>query len=526
MNTFFDKVQKWWEERNFSQKFTLVFLLVAFVGILTYLLALSRQPDWDVLYDKISPTDASSVAAHLKDNGVLFRVTNGGETILVPKEILDQTRLDIAEADIIKQDEVGLEELSNIPLGTNQDQQKLWRQRIIQGELARTIQVIKGVQKARITIAEPERSIFVSEDEKPSASVMLQLLPGSKIKQEQVKAIKNLVAHAVPRLTPEDVFVSDQNGNALSEEIANSSSNLDDLRASYERKVEKKVKEVLVKLVGSDNVTVAVNAEINFDKTTAQIERYIPTTQSTDGVASGVLVSEQQLGENYTGQDGAGPGGVPGTASNITNPTYMANAGGGNKSSDYNKNSTIKNFEVSKEIKNITYAPGQVERLTVAVAVNKVLTSKEHDKIEELVQTASGADTARGDIITVTGMSFAGLEDIDEKKELLKEQAKWDNIYKAIEVFGPYAFLVILGGVPLAILWSLLRKPVEAVAIEEYEEPDYEFPDVPEILEAATIPVIEAKLDPEIERMREEINAFVMNDAAEAARLLLTFIKE
>ncbi|MGD9580400.1 MAG: flagellar basal-body MS-ring/collar protein FliF [Vampirovibrionia bacterium] len=528
MNNLMEQLKKWWEERSFSQKFSLMFLIVALIAILTYLFTVTNQPDWDVLYDDLAETDAAAVASHLKENGVLFRISNGGKTILVPKEIIRDTKLEVAEANLISQDHVGLEVLPNMPLGLTQSQQVLWKQRIIQGELARTIERIKGVKKAKVNVAEGERSIFSSEDEAPKASVMLELYPGAKLKPEKIQAVKNLVAHSIPRLTPDEVFVSDENGTALSEDATQSGSSLDDLKSSHEKRIAKKVTEVLSKLVGNGNMTVAVTAEMNFDKATAQIERYIPTTETEDGKASGVLVSEQILGEQYIGKDGKTPqGGTPGTASNVTNPTYVASSAGGNdKSSDYNKQSTIKNFEVSKEIRNITYAPGQIERLTVAVAINKILTSEQHEQIKNLVETASGADLARGDQIIVTAMAFAEAQDLEAKQKALEEQAKMDSIYSAVETFGPYILVIIFGGTTLLIFWSLIKRPARAVELPSEEDDHYDYPDIPEILEAASIPVIEAKLDPEIERMREEINGFVMSDPAEAARLLLTYIKE
>lgn len=529
MNNFLEQLKKWWDERSFGQKFSLMFLIIALIAILTYLFTVTNQPDWDVLYDDLAQTDAAAVASHLKENGVLFRVSNGGKTILVPREVIEDSRLNVAEANLITQDHVGLEALGSAPsLSTNQSQQALWKQRIIQGELARTIEKIKGVKKARVNVAEAERSIFTSEDEAPKASVMLELYPGAKLKLEKIQAIKNLVAHSVPRLTSSEVFVADQNGTALSEDVTQSGSSLDDLKSTQEKKIAKKVEEVLSKLVGPGNMTVAVTADMNFDKATAQIERYIPTTQSDENGASGVLVSEQILGEQYTGKDAKQPqGGTPGTASNVTNPTYVASSGtGADKSSDYNKKSTIKNFEVSKEIRNITYAQGQIERLTVAVAINKILTTEQHDQIKNLVQTASGADLARGDQIIVTAMAFAVAQDLEAKQKALEEQAKMDSIYSAVETFGPYALIILFGGTTLLIFYSLLRRPARVVELPSEEEEYYEFPDTPEILEAASIHVIEAKLDPEIERMRDEINGFVMSDPAEAARLLLTFIKE
>jgi flagellar M-ring protein FliF len=527
MNNIMEQIKIWWEERSFGQKFSLLFLTVALVAVLTYLFALGKQPDWEILADGLAPTDAAAVASHLKSAGIVYRISDGGKAILVPKEVVDQTRLEIHEADLITQDEEGLEGIGNLPIGLTETFQKLSRQKMLQGEIVRTIKKINGVQNARISIAEPERSIFTSQDDTPTASVMLVLDPGAKIKQEQIKAIKNLVSHSIPRLIPERVFVSDQYGNVLSEELANSGSSLDDLRSSYELKTERKVKEVLLSLVGRDNVSVAVTAEMNFDRTTAKIERYIPTSQNTDGTAAGVLISEQTSDEQYSGKDAKNPGGVPGTASNIADPGYAAaDNENANKSSDYNKNSRVKNFEVSKEIKDIIYAPGEVERLTVAVAVNKVLTSEELEKIETLVRTASGADPARGDVITVTDMTFAGIKDIEKKEAALQKDLQMSYYLSIADKVAPYLLILLFGGITLGILWSLIRRPVEVEEMHEIEEPMFDFPEAPEILEAASIPIVEAKLDPEIERMRNEINSFVMNDPGEAARLLLSYIKD
>ena len=522
-----EQIKNWWIERSFGQKFSLLFLVIALVGVMTYLFAVSTQPDWEVLHDKLSPADASAVAAHLKSNGILYKITNGGQTVLVPRKVVDQARLEIAREDIITHEEVGYEGIHDIPLGLTETFQKLSRQRMLQGEIVRSIKKIRGVESASILVAEPERSIFTSQDELPSASVMLVLDPGVKIKQEQIKAIKNLVSHAVPRLSYERVFVSDQNGKVLSEKITDSSSSIDELRSLYEDKIEQKVHEVLINVVGKGNIKVAATAEINFDRTTAKIERYIPTGQASDGTAAGVLISEQILDEKYEGKDGKGPGGIPGATTNINDPSYVAADGdGANKSSDYNKNSTVKNFEVSKEIKDIVYAPGQVQRLSIAVAVNKVLTNQERLAIEDLVKSAAGIDMARGDIVTVHGMAFAGLKELKQQEELMQKEMEMNQYMSLIDKIAPYALILLFGGVTLSILWSLIKRPVEVEAYEEIAEPEFDFPEAPEILEAASIPIVEAKLDPEIERMRNEINQFVMNDPGEAARLLLSYIKD
>ena len=143
---------------------------------------------------------------------------------------------------------------------------------------------MSGVRKARVQIADPERSVFSERDEAPTASVMLILEPGYKLKTSQVKAIKNLVAYAIPRLTPEKVFLTDQAGNNLSDEIEKNSNDIESYKTNFENQTAKKVQSVLDKIVGPDNASVQVSADIDFNSTRSTIESYTPVGDTQQGV--------------------------------------------------------------------------------------------------------------------------------------------------------------------------------------------------------------------------------------------------
>lgn len=157
-------------------------------------------------YSDLNDTDAVAVVEHLKQAGYSYKLSDDKRSVFVPAELKEQLRIEVAENDIIQDSNPGFQLLDQVNFGATDFHNQMTKQRIYQDEITRTIEKISGVRKARVQIAEPERSVFADKDEEPSASVMLILEPGYKLKTEQIKAIKNLVAYAVPRLTPEKVF--------------------------------------------------------------------------------------------------------------------------------------------------------------------------------------------------------------------------------------------------------------------------------------------------------------------------------
>lgn len=514
-----DDFRKLWGGLDVAQKFGMLALTIITVVVATYFLVKSMEPNWAVLYTDLSEPDAVAVTENLKKNGYAYKIADDKKTILVPASQKDELRVYVAENDLIKNSTPGFELLDDLQLGSTDFKNKLTRQRIFQGELTHSIEKMNGIKSVRIQIAEPERSIFEEQDEEPTASVMLILDPGYKLKSSQVKAIKNLVAYAIPRMTPDKVFITDQNGNSLSDENGKNSNDMESFKTNFEAQTSTKITTVLEKIMGRGNATVQVSADINFDSAKSTIESYIPVTGDK---AQGVLTSSQTEDENYINPNGA--------ANNAPTPVTGKNL-------NYTKQKNSTNYSVSKEIKQVVYAPGTVKRMTIAVAVNKILTAKEKEEIQNLVLSASGADYNRGDVITISSMQFESLaEDKAAQDQMQKDLATENSVEFWTTKVGPLAVVLVLGLTALLIIKGLFKGSTE-VAVAQPQEEFYnaaafeaQLPTIKEeptdLIMSERLPQIEAHLDPELERIRVELNDTILADPAEAAKLLTSYIKD
>lgn len=502
-------VKKLWNGLDEGQKLGMLALLVITIVAATFFLSKAMEPDWVVLYSDLNEVNALSIVENMKKNGYRYKVSEDKKTILVPSNIRDEMRIFVAENDLIKNADTGFELLDDMQLGSTDFKNKLTKQRIFQGEITRAIEKIQGIKYAKVQLAEPERSIFQDTDEKPTASVVLVLEPGYKLKSAQVKAIKNLVAYSVPRMTPEQVFITDQNGNSLSDETSKNSTDMESFKSNLEKQTANKVSDVLEKIVGKGNVSVQVNADIDFNSAKATIESYLPVNEKGEGV----VVSSQTEVETYENPN------------NVPNPNNV-----NQRNLNYSKQKSSINYNVSKEVKQVIYAPGTIKRLSIAVAINKILTESEKEEIKNLVLSAAGVDYSRGDVISVSGLQFEGAT-LDKKvnEEVTKQYQREQTIYMITSSVIPLIIVLVLGIFALLVLKGFIsklptptrteRKPPEEIAsriVEEEEAPE-------------TMPRTEFNKR-EIQSQRDqnitELNEAIMAAPEDAAKLLTSFIRE
>ena len=502
-------VKKLWNGLDDGQKLGMLALIVVTIVAATFFLSKAMEPDWVVLYSDLNEVNALTIVENMKKNGYQYKLSEDKKSVLVPSNIRDEMRVFVAENDLIKTGDGGFELLDDMQLGSTDFKNKLTKQRIFQGEITRAIERIQGIRYAKVQLAEPERSIFEDSDEKPTASVILVLEPGYKLKSSQVKAIKNLVAYSVPRMTPEQVFITDQNGNTLSDETSKNSTDMESFKSNLEKQTAKKVSEVLEKIVGKGNVSVQVNADIDFNSAKSTIESYIPT----EGKNEGVLVSSQTEVETYENPN------------NVPNPT-----GVNQRNLNYSKQKTAMNYNVTKEVKQVIYAPGTVKRLSIAVAVNKILTAEEKDEIKELVLSASGIDYARGDVISISGLQFEGArQDKKDNEALAKQYQQEQMIYTITSSVIPLIIVLVLGCFALAILKGFVSKiptpkRVERKVIEEPPIKMVEEEEAPEVM--PRVEFNKREIQSQKEQTITEINEAVMAAPEDAAKLLTSFIRE
>jgi flagellar M-ring protein FliF len=384
---------------SFSQKVLVVGIPVVVFSLVLTVLIYSLQPSYVVLYGDLSPEDMSAILTELDKEGVSYKVGADGRTVLVPEDKVRDIRLKLAAKGIPSRGIIGYELFDRTSIGVSEFQQRVNFKRAIEGELVRTILRLKNVEDARVHIALPERSIFLRDQEEPSASVFIKLKPGSQITPEQVKAIRNLVAASVEKLKPERVVVIDDRGRnltAMLEEGEEVSSKQLKIRREFERDLERKIQTALEDVLGYGNVKVRVSADLEFTKVKKREEIYDPDMTA--------VVSEQKKKERTLG---AQVGGVPGTAANVPPATGALQGQGGVITE---RKETITNYEVSKrEI--VTLDPTlRIRRISVGVIVNSEVKGVDTERIREIVSAFVGLDRERGDTISVVAVPFRRVE--------------------------------------------------------------------------------------------------------------------
>src|SRR5450759_4726286 len=252
-----------------QQKFGLMVALAAVVALLVGGWMWGQTPDYRVLYANLSDRDGGAIISSLQQMNVPFKFAEGGGALLVPANQVHEVRLRLAGQGLPKGGLVGFELMETQKLGTSQFQEQVNYQRALEGELARSIQSLSAVQSARVHLAISKPSVFVREQQKPSASVLLNLFPGRSLDPAQVSAIVHLVSSSVPELPVKNVTVVDQSGSLLSS-TGNGTldAELDAGQLKYVQELEqnyaKRIETILTPITGINNVRAQVTADVDF----------------------------------------------------------------------------------------------------------------------------------------------------------------------------------------------------------------------------------------------------------------------
>jgi len=394
----------------------LVALLGIGAGVAAALVAVTMnlgEPQ-SLLYANLDLKEAGSITQALDQAGVRYQVKGDGSTIMVPRDQVASTRLMLSSKGLPTTGSVGYEIFDNAnALGQTDFVQQLNRQRALEGELARTIQGLDGVSSVRVHLVLPKRQLFEDEPDQPSASVNINV-GGRAPSAEQVRAIQNLVAGAVPGLKPDRVTVVDQHAKTLSGGEQGLAAESDSRKADVEQRIAKQVKSLVEGVVGAGKVRVNVTADLQLAQITVQQETFDP---------DGQVVRSESTTDESSRQNEADTSGQSSASANIPG----AELSGGSNSSASGRQESTTNYEISRTTRTEVQGPGEVKRLSVAVAVDGLTapgkdgkpgaytprSAEEMQQIEQLVRSAVGFNQDRGDQITVVNVRFPGVEDAD-----------------------------------------------------------------------------------------------------------------
>ncbi|MEW6563042.1 MAG: flagellar basal-body MS-ring/collar protein FliF [Pseudomonadota bacterium] len=454
---------------NNQQRIGLMVAVAAIIALVVGLWTWGQTPDYRVLYSNLSDRDGGAIIESLQQMNVPYKFAEGGGALLVPSSQVHEVRLRLASQGLPKGGTVGFELMENQKFGTSQFQEQVNYQRGLEGELARSMQTLASVQAARVHLAIPKPSVFVKEQIKPSASVVLTLHAGRSIDPGQVNAIVHLISSSVPEMPAKNVTVVDQSGNLLSAVHENGQELLDATQLKYVRQIEqdyiKRIEDILAPITGQDNIRAQVTADIDFSQIEQTSETYKPN--QTPGEAA-VRSTQSMESLNNSGQ---GANGVPGALSNqppvpatapIVSPA-SAVASSPNSGSVNTRKEATTNYEVDKTIRHTKLPVGNIKRLSVAVVVNnrtvtekngktssRPLTDSEKAQINDLVKQAVGFDGTRGDSLNILNSAFNDEKASTEEPPLWKQPGMMELVKEILKY-------VLIAGAMLFLLFGIIR---------------------------------------------------------------------
>lgn len=477
------KPLEWLNRLRANPRIPLIVAGAAAVAIIVAMVLWAKAPDYRTLFSNLSDQDGGAIVTQLTQMNVPYRFTEGSGAIEVPADKVHELRLRLAQQGLPKGGAVGFELLDQEKFGISQFSEQVNYQRALEGELARTIETLGPVKRARVHLAMPKPSLFVREQKSPSASVTVNLEPGRALDEGQISAVTHLVSSAVAGLPPGNVTLVDQAGHLLTQSNT-SSRDLNDAQLKYasdvESRVQRRIESILSPIVGNGNVHAQVTAQLDFASKEQTEEQYSPNGDESQAVLrSRQLNVSEQIGSGY-------PGGVPGALSNQPAPANTApiatppvnqqnaqnaqttqTANNANTSPRNTQRNETSNYEVDRTIRHTKMNVGDVQRLSVAVVVNYKtlpdgkplpLTADQMKQIEDLTREAMGFSDKRGDTLNVVNSPFTATDETGGELPFWQQQ----SFIEQLMVAGRW-LLVLL------VAWILWRKAVRPQLLRRSE---------------------------------------------------------
>jgi flagellar M-ring protein FliF len=368
------------------------------VAALVIMVKLASAPSYTTMLTGLDPAETGKITSALDSSGVGYEIKNNGTALAVDKGKVAQARIALAEQGLPAKGQPGFELFDKQKLGASDFQQKVTYQRALEGQIATTIGQVQGVGGATVSLVLPEDQLF-SEDQTPATAAVLLNGPSSNLDPSAVRGIASLVSSSVKGLKAQNVSITDSTGQLLwptSEASAANGGAVSKLTAQtrYNASLQGSLDAMLAQTLGAGKARVQVSSDLNVDKSTLDKLTY---------AKKGVPLKQTNESERLRG-GGSTAGGAAGSSSNL--PSYAASgAGGGN--SNYQRKSTQTDFGVDKTVQRTKVAPGQINRLSVGLVVDKSVPPAQVAQLKNAVSAAAGIDAKRGDVLNVSQVAFA-----------------------------------------------------------------------------------------------------------------------
>ena len=491
-------------------------VIIAIISVFFY----SHSNKYQVLFSNLDDANLQTVVNALKSDKVDAKIDNGTNTITVPGDQVDKLRLELAPN--LTTASKGFELMdTGSSFGMTDEEFKVKKLRMQEGELEKTIKSFPQVQDARVHITDAQDSVFAKDKQPGKAAVYLKLKSGQTIDEEQVKSIIALVSGATENIAKENIDVIDDKMNLLTKDI-NSDTNgsvssgtiskQQDSEKAYEEKLNKAIINLLEPFTGKNKVKATVNANLDFD-----------SKQKTQTVVdpNKVIVSQENSKESNTDGTGTATSQSPvdnNMTNSITNPTNGNNASNSNSSKEDQKT----NYEIGKNESKIISAPGEVKRLTAAVIVDGNLDDATKQQLENIVQNAIGYDALRGDQVTVAGMAFDTTDTDQAKAALDAMNAKATSTSSnTMMIIAGILGTLLLGLIVFLIIRRRRKKKVENDQLLDTLIDDSIIPKEPE-----TFDPIEFEAKTQKSHLEDEIKKYATDKPEQVVEIIRSWLTE
>lgn len=420
------------------------FTVFVLVGVSGYLLS---RPQQEILYSGLDSQDVTRMAAALQDAGISFDVNTSGDAVLVEYGTAARARMLLAEKGLPRSDSAGYELFDKLgSLGLTTFMQQVTKVRALEGELARTIRLIDGIKAARVHLALRNDGSFRNTNDQPTASVIIRAEGDSG--ERSASAIRHLVAAAIPGLSPGEVTIMSADGRLLAssdDSVSAAPEKLVGLERSISDDIESKIARTLLPYVGPENFRVSVSAKLNADRR--------QTSETTFDPNSRVERSVRTIKESGEAQNAQGASGV--TVEQNIPVEQAANPAGDKSSEKKDRKEELTNYEINSRLVSTTSEGYGVDRLSVAVVLNKAILAKDLGpsptpeavsarigELQKLVISSAGIVESRGDTVTVTATDFMPEE--DAPAEPGSSATEWLTSHSGSLINGSLLLLVTL----------------------------------------------------------------------------------
>ncbi|MFP5113095.1 flagellar basal-body MS-ring/collar protein FliF [Bacillaceae bacterium C204] len=475
----------YWRSKSSKQKGLIIgTFLVLLVALSTFIFFASR-PQYVPLYTgQLSQREVGDIKAELDKQGYTdYKLSETGTSLQVPQKDAPDLLVSLASKGYPKDNKINYDIFGeNLSFGATDRQYDILEREAMQNQVAEVIKHVDGIANAEVIVTLPENSVFIrqGDEEKASASVMVEVEPGAKLSSQQIKALYTLVARSVPNLPVENITIMNQYSETLALTDDDSEEGPLDkydeqrrVQKNVEQDIQQDLQSLLGNILGTDKVFVHTFVKMNFDKIKTEEKLVKPTDEDNNGIA----VSSEKTSKSYTGT-GSNPGGVVGTGETDV-PGYVGTDSGGD--SNYEESENRVNYEVNRINNEIIKSPYQIEDITINVGVEpdsgnaNTLSAATQENIRNIV-----ANTVR----TALGHPELTQAQIDERITVFPhafaknttEESATSNNWLLIGVAAAAAVLLIGG-----LIWWMMRRRRQKEELEEElefgsapaKEPDY-----------------------------------------------------